>query len=86
MSLPLVAVAGGSSQLGRAIVEALLADGKLTPIILSRESSKTPQWVTDLGVEVRRLNYLSLDSCANALKEVHTVWSLSSMKYRFILI
>lgn len=73
MPLPLIAVAGGTSQLGRAIVEALLAGGKYTPIVLSRESSKTPQWVTDLCVEVRRVDYLSLDSCAAALEGVHTV-------------
>jgi uncharacterized protein YbjT (DUF2867 family) len=73
MSTTLIAIAGGTSQLGRAIVEALLSDGKFTPIILSRESSTTPDWITDLGVQVRHVNYLSLESCAAALADVHTV-------------
>ena len=35
--MPTVAVAGGTGKLGRAIVEAILADGKFDVVILSRE-------------------------------------------------
>jgi uncharacterized protein YbjT (DUF2867 family) len=73
MSLPAIAIAGGSSQLGRCIVQSLLDNGKYRPIVLSRESSETPLWIKDLGVEVRRLDYLSKESCTEALKSVHTV-------------
>ena len=79
MSLPIIAVAGGTSQLGRAIVEALLAEAHFTPIVLSRLSSQTPTWLMDLGVEVRRVDYLSLESCETALKDVHTVTSASHL-------
>lgn len=35
--MPIVAVAGGTGKLGRAIVEAILADGKFEVVILGRE-------------------------------------------------
>lgn len=35
--MPTVAVAGGTGKLGRAIVEAILADGKFKVVILGRE-------------------------------------------------
>jgi uncharacterized protein YbjT (DUF2867 family) len=73
MSKPIIAIAGGSSALGRGIVEALLNNDVFTPVVLSREGSATPQWLKDLGVEIRRVDYLSLDSCTQALSGVHTV-------------
>ncbi|KIW05324.1 uncharacterized protein PV09_03845 [Verruconis gallopava] len=75
MSLPLIAIAGGSSQLGAAILTALLETGTFRPVVLSRESSKTPAWLEALPVEVRRVNYLSYESCTTALAGVHTVIS-----------
>jgi uncharacterized protein YbjT (DUF2867 family) len=73
MPASLVAIAGGTSQLGRAIVEAILDGKQFTPVVLSRESSKTPDWLKSLPVEIRRVDYLSLESCATALTDVHTV-------------
>jgi uncharacterized protein YbjT (DUF2867 family) len=73
MSSPLIAVAGGTSQLGHGILDALLKDSKFMPFVLSRASSKTPRWLGELGVEVRHVDYLSQKSCWNAMKGVHTV-------------
>ena len=79
MTLPVVAVAGGTSQLGLAIVQALLQDGAYTPIVLSRQGSKTPKGLMDLGVEVRRVEYLSPESCDSAVQGVHTVSSMCQL-------
>ncbi|KAF2096112.1 NAD(P)-binding protein [Rhizodiscina lignyota] len=71
-----VAVAGGTSPaLGRSIVTALHFHPAHIPIVLSR-NSMVPQWLFDLGVEIRRVNYLSLRSLTATLKGVHTVISL----------
>jgi uncharacterized protein YbjT (DUF2867 family) len=68
-----VAVAGGTSPgLGRAVLEALLDNASHTPIVLSRSSSKTPQWLQELGVEVRKVDYQSEESLVHALQGVHT--------------
>ncbi|KAF2015095.1 NAD(P)-binding protein [Aaosphaeria arxii CBS 175.79] len=72
-----VAVAGGTSPgLGRSILEALINQPeRVTPIVLSRETSKTPKWLSDLAIEVRRVNYQSPESLDDALNGVHTVIS-----------
>jgi uncharacterized protein YbjT (DUF2867 family) len=70
-----VAVAGGTSPgLGRSILEALKKyPEKLHAVVLSRNESKTPQWLKDLDIEVRRVNYKSETSLKAALVGVHTV-------------
>jgi uncharacterized protein YbjT (DUF2867 family) len=79
--MAVVAVPGGSSPgLGRSIVKALLESGRHTPIVLSRLSSETPKWLTDLGVEVRKVDYTRVDSLVKGLVDVHTV----SCLYAFI--
>lgn len=85
MPLPLVAIAGGTSQLGRAIVIALLNGGAYLPIVLSREASRTPQWLLDLGIEIRRVDYLSVDSCEVATRGVDTVRAYFLGKVRAML-
>lgn len=70
-----VAVAGGTApQLGRAIVTAI-GDypDQLQAIVLTRPSSKIPPWLEKLGVEIRRVDYLSEASLIDGLKGVHTV-------------
>lgn len=81
-----VAVADGNSwgersdgtfpSLRRSIVTALHSHPSHTPVVLSRETYCTRQWLLDLGVEVRRVNYLSQDTLIAGLKGVHTVVSL----------
>lgn len=70
-----IAVAGGTSPgLGRSVVTAILQKhDQLKPIVLSRKSSKTPVWLKDAGVEVRRVDYGSEESLFDALQGVHTV-------------
>jgi uncharacterized protein YbjT (DUF2867 family) len=70
----LVAVAGGTSPgLGRSIVRALHLHPDHCPVVLSRLSSKTPDWLQELGVETRKVDYHSQDSLVQALGSVHTV-------------
>lgn len=72
-----VAVAGGTSLgLGRSIVTALKEHSDHTPIVLSRSSSSPPKWLSDLGVELRTVDYASVDSLKTALSGVHTVISV----------
>jgi uncharacterized protein YbjT (DUF2867 family) len=69
-----VAVPGGSSPgLGRSIVKALLESGEHTPIVLSRSSSQTPDWLAELRVEVRKVDYTDVESLVKGLGGVHTV-------------
>lgn len=70
-----VAVAGGTSPaLGRSILEALKQYPKdIKPVVLSRETSTTPIWLEELGIQVRKVNYLSENSLIEALQGVHTV-------------
>ncbi|KAF2502459.1 NAD(P)-binding protein [Lophium mytilinum] len=69
-----VAVAGGSSPaVGRSILQALKAHPKHTPFVLTRLSSATPQWLQDLEIEVRRVDYQSEKSLLSALTGVHTL-------------
>lgn len=70
-----VAVAGGTSPaLGRSILEALKQyPNEIKPVVLSRNTSHTPQWLDHLAIEVRRVDYESDDSLREALRDVHTV-------------
>jgi hypothetical protein len=69
-----VAVAGGTSPgLGRAVVKAIEETNELTPIVLTRQSSKIPEWLSDSKVEVRRVDYSSEESCFEALEGVNIV-------------
>ncbi|KAF1808843.1 NAD(P)-binding protein [Eremomyces bilateralis CBS 781.70] len=77
----IVAVAGGTSRgLGWSIVTAFHEHPNHTPIVLSRMTSKTPQWLTDLPVEIRKVDYGSVDSLVSALQGVHTVISTTLNK------
>jgi hypothetical protein len=70
----LVAIPGGTSYgLGRSIVVALCKNKNHTPLVLTRLTSKIPQWLIDLEVEVRRVDYASEESLVKGLEGVHTV-------------
>ncbi|KAF4784193.1 hypothetical protein HER10_EVM0005256 [Colletotrichum scovillei] len=65
----IIAVAGGTGDLGRTIVEAILADGKFSVVILSRKK--------EIGACILPVDYSSVDNIARVLEEndVHTVIS-----------
>lgn len=84
--MPTLAIAGGTSaSLGRAIVTALLSSQRHSlwnAVILSR-SEKVPLWLRAIDkdntrTQVRAVDYLSVDSLAQALKGTHTVVSVTS--------
>ncbi|KAJ4366695.1 hypothetical protein N0V95_000023 [Ascochyta clinopodiicola] len=72
-----VAVAGGTApQLGRAIVTAIHSyPDQLQAIVLTRPDSKIPSWLEKLDVEIRRVDYMSEQSLADVLQDIHTVIS-----------
>ncbi|KAJ5546901.1 hypothetical protein N7494_004486 [Penicillium frequentans] len=67
-----VAVAGGGGGIGLEIVRAILVTKKHDLIVLSR--SKQPSLTTQ-GVDVRIVDYKSVEQLKNALEGVHTVIS-----------
>jgi hypothetical protein len=80
-----VGIAGGTApQLGKAIVTAMQDyTDQLEAIVLTRPSSKIPEWLEKLNVEVRRVDYMSKDSLVKVLQDVHTVrqaWNLLVMR------
>ncbi|KAL4770670.1 NmrA-like family protein [Aspergillus nidulans var. acristatus] len=84
--MPILALAGGTSpSLGRAIVTALLAaphGSRWKTVILSR-STERPLWLRavdpdEVRVEVRAVDYLSVESLASALSGAHTTISVTS--------
>ncbi|WAO95340.1 NmrA domain-containing protein [Fusarium falciforme] len=72
-----VAVAGGSGNLGRTIVEAILADGKFTPIILARKAScalalpsvENPAKAKLIGAPILAIDYTNVESLTKSLEE-----------------
>ncbi|KAK2757028.1 hypothetical protein FQN54_004997 [Arachnomyces sp. PD_36] len=84
--MPTLAIAGGTSpSLGRAITTALLSSSKTSDwnaVILSR-SARIPLWLQAVDpdgkrAEIRVVDYLNQESLASALKDVHTVLSVTS--------
>jgi hypothetical protein len=73
-TMVVVAVAGGTGPgLGRNITLALAKNPNHKVIVLSREASKTPEWVQEHGIELRKVDYTSDSSVKTALQGVHTV-------------
>ncbi|PSN73450.1 NAD(P)-binding protein [Corynespora cassiicola Philippines] len=62
-----VAIAGGSSGLGRAIAEAIKADGRHEPVILSRNANENLE--KELGVRFLAADYSSIDNLVSLLQE-----------------
>ncbi|KAK1726481.1 hypothetical protein CaCOL14_012189 [Colletotrichum acutatum] len=71
----IVAIAGGTGDLGRTIVEAILADRKFSVVILSREANDDRE--KEIGARILPVDYSSADDIARVLEEnnVHTVIS-----------
>ncbi|KAK0261808.1 hypothetical protein LTS09_003901 [Friedmanniomyces endolithicus] len=72
-----VAVAGGTGQLGRAIVEAIEADGKYELMIFARSTSAEKEKAAG-GVPIIAVDYSSVDSLVEAL-EKHKIDTLFSV-------
>ena len=68
-----VAVAGGTGRIGRHIVEAIVATGKHTVVVLSRSASDSQ--LEAIGVKVIQVDYENHKSLVTALRGVHTVLS-----------
>lgn len=84
--MPTLAIAGGTSpSLGRAITTALLSSPNTSSwnaVILSR-SARIPLWLRAIDeegkrTEIRVVDYHDLESLTSALKDVHTVVSVTS--------
>ncbi|RSL57706.1 hypothetical protein CEP53_006377 [Fusarium sp. AF-6] len=58
----LVAVAGGTGNLGRTIVEAIIADGKYQVVILAREEKQ-------IGAKILPVNYADVDGLTKVLED-----------------
>ncbi|KAH6612514.1 hypothetical protein C7974DRAFT_476374 [Boeremia exigua] len=63
----IVAVAGGSGKLGRAIVESLVASGKYQVFVFAREASDAKS--SELGAKVLAVDYTDAASIVNTLQE-----------------
>lgn len=75
--MSVIAVAGGTSAgIGRSILTQLNSNPNFTPIVLTRETSEIPKWLSDLKIVVKRVNYQSRESLVDALRGVHTVISV----------
>ncbi|KZL64278.1 hypothetical protein CI238_00536 [Colletotrichum incanum] len=77
---PVVAVAGGTGDLGRTIVEAINADGKFSVIALARKADEDKQKL--IGARILPVNYASVDDITKVLEEnnVHTVISALNIR------
>ncbi|KAM0426277.1 hypothetical protein ACHAPT_008317 [Fusarium lateritium] len=73
--MTIVAVAGGTGQLGRAIVDAIVADGKYQVLILSRKADS--EKAKDIGVPIVAADYGDVDALVSTLEShnVHTIIS-----------
>ncbi|EOO02461.1 putative nmra-like family protein [Phaeoacremonium minimum UCRPA7] len=77
--MPVVAVAGGTGGLGRALVDAIIATGKYEVKILSRQSN--PALEAELDVTVLAVDYSNINAVTKTLEQhnVHTVISALSL-------
>ncbi|KAG7291222.1 hypothetical protein NEMBOFW57_001234 [Staphylotrichum longicolle] len=64
--MSVIAVAGGTGKLGRAIVDALVSEGKHTTLILAREPSESKE--KEIGARIVAVNYGDIDGVAAALE------------------
>ncbi|OHF01630.1 hypothetical protein CORC01_03120 [Colletotrichum orchidophilum] len=77
----IIAVAGGTGDLGRTIVEAILADGKFSVIILSRKADDDKE--KEIGARILPVDYSSVDDILRVLEEnnVHTIISALNISF-----
>ncbi|VUC30091.1 unnamed protein product [Clonostachys rosea] len=81
--MAIVAVAGGTGQMGRAVVDALIASGKHKTIILSRKENKDLE--KELGVPIIAVDYDNVPALTKTLEDnnVDTVISTIFMMPSF---
>ncbi|CAG9942748.1 unnamed protein product [Clonostachys rosea f. rosea IK726] len=81
--MAIIAVAGGTGQMGRAVVDALIASGKHKTIILSRKEN--PALEKELGVPIIAVDYNNVPAVTKALEDnnVDTVISTIFMMPSF---
>ncbi|KAM6517763.1 hypothetical protein FSOLCH5_006531 [Fusarium solani] len=70
-----VAVAGGTGGLGRALIEAILADGKFDVVILTRKYDEEKE--KQIGARILPVDYTNIEALTKVLEDnaVHTVIS-----------
>jgi uncharacterized protein YbjT (DUF2867 family) len=72
--MTVIAVVGGTGCLGSNVTKACAANPKHKVIVVSRETSKVPEWLEQLkNVEVRQADYSSDESLKNVLQGIDTV-------------
>ncbi|KAG7148679.1 Oxidoreductase BOA1 like protein [Verticillium longisporum] len=76
MSL-VVAVAGGTGGVGRAVVEGIVADGKFSVVILSRKAD--PELEKTLGAQIVVTDYSSADELAKQLQDKNVLTVVSAL-------
>ncbi|KAF3360974.1 hypothetical protein VD0004_g8925 [Verticillium dahliae] len=76
-----IAVAGGTGNVGRTIVQALVATGKHEVKILSRKSKRNPELEKELGAAIIPVDYVDVAATTKVLEanNVHTVVSAITM-------
>ncbi|KAF5009987.1 hypothetical protein FDECE_3824 [Fusarium decemcellulare] len=75
--MPVVAVAGGSGQLGRAIVDALLVDGRYEVLVLTRKTHAVTK--SDVNAPVIQVDYNDVDTLASILEAQQVQIVISSI-------
>ncbi|UPK89359.1 hypothetical protein LCI18_000294 [Fusarium solani-melongenae] len=70
-----VAVAGGTGGLGRALIEAILADGKFDVVILARKYDEEKE--KQIGARILQVDYTNIEALTKVLEDnaAHTVIS-----------
>ncbi|KAL5610874.1 hypothetical protein FOBRF1_006991 [Fusarium oxysporum] len=63
----LIAVAGGTGNLGRTIVEAIVADGKFEVVILGRKHDEKKE--KEIGARIIPVDYTSIDALTKVLED-----------------
>jgi uncharacterized protein YbjT (DUF2867 family) len=76
LNMAVIAVVGGTGGLGSNITKACAENSLHKVIVVSRETSKVPEWLQRLkNVEIRKVDYSSDESLKNALQGVDTVYA-----------
>ncbi|WAO87485.1 NmrA domain-containing protein [Fusarium falciforme] len=65
-----VAVAGGTGGLGRALIEAILADGKFDVVILARKYDEEKE--KQIGARILQVDYTNIEALTKVLEDLST--------------
>ncbi|KAM7196160.1 NAD(P)-binding protein [Rhypophila sp. PSN 637] len=75
--MPVVAVAGGTGKLGRAIVDAIKAASKFEVVVLARQADD--EKANEIGARIVAVDYNSPDAIATVLEENHVEIAISAL-------